>query len=267
MPPSRLRGGSARGRACGVRPAGAPRRRRASGPPPSRARATASATAASHQAGVGAVDRDAGESVDLRPPLERAAGGHRLGRRVLRVAVVLAEEDHRQAVDRGEGHRLVHGALIERAVAERGQRDTPGSVVAGRERGADADRNASADDAALTQEAALGIGEEPGSAATAVDARLAAHELAEERVDRRPAGDGPVMAAVRRVHGVDRAERRPGSDRNRLLPVTEMQRADDRPLAPELRGVVLELSDRDHPAVRCDGLRTGHLGSLTAPSI
>ena len=70
------------------------------GPPPSRARDGCFEHRRADDARVGAVDGDAGESVDRRPPLERPAGRHRLGRRVLGVAVVLADEHHRQAVDR-----------------------------------------------------------------------------------------------------------------------------------------------------------------------
>ena len=68
-----------------------------------------------------AVDGDVADAVAGGPLLER---GRVLGRRrgELGVAVVLAEEDHRQLPHGGQVHRLVERALGRRAVAEEGHR-------------------------------------------------------------------------------------------------------------------------------------------------
>ena len=216
---------------------------------------------------IAAIDRDAGESVDRRPILERPGREHRLGRRVLGVPVVLADEHDRQAEDRGEAHRFVHRTLVEGAVAERGQCDAAGAVVAGRQRGPGADRRAGPDDAVLAQEPVVGIGEEPGAAPAAVDAGRATHELAEQRLQRDPAGDRPVVPAVGGIDRVGGAQRRVRADGDRLLTVRQVQRAHDHAAVAQLRCVVLELPDRHHRAERRDGLGPGHDGSLTGRTI
>ena len=92
-------------------------------------RATASTTVAHRGRGrddVVAVDRDVVDAVAGGALLERRRVLGRRGRE-LGVAVVLAEEDHRQLPHRGEVDRFVERAVRDRAVAE--ERDRDAAVV------------------------------------------------------------------------------------------------------------------------------------------
>ena len=116
------RSGSAAGRPRSGRASGRwrPRRR------PGRRRRAPPSTTSLHRGGgrhdVVAVDRDVVDAVAGGPPLERRRVLGRRGRE-LGVAVVLAEEDHRQLPHGGEVDRLVERALGHRAVAEERHRD------------------------------------------------------------------------------------------------------------------------------------------------
>ena len=156
----RLRSGRASGR-------WRPRRRRA------RRRRGPRATTSLHRRGrrhdVVAVDRDVVDAVARGPLLERRRV---LGRRrgELGVAVVLAEEDHRQLPHGGEVHRLVERALRRRAVAEERHRDAAVGAELGGRRRADRDRHAGGHDPVGAEDPELGIGDVHRAAAAAVRA-------------------------------------------------------------------------------------------------
>ena len=76
-----------------------------------------------------------------------APGGDVLDGGEFAIAVVFADEQHRQAPDRRHVHDLEQQALIECAVAEKGGSDLTAAVPLGAQRGAGGERNAAADNA------------------------------------------------------------------------------------------------------------------------
>ena len=93
------------------------------GPPPPRARSTASARRLVDREHVAAVDAHARHPVADGLVGERLGAGLRRERRRDRPLVVVAEEDQRRLHHRREVGALVEGALARRAVAEVGDRD------------------------------------------------------------------------------------------------------------------------------------------------
>lgn len=137
----------------------------------------------------------------------RGARGVRLDRGGLvlgdrdRPAVVLADEEHRQAPERGEVERLVEGALVGGALAEEGHGDGLGARHLRRQRGAAGRRQAGADDAAAA-EAVLGVEQVHVAALAAAQPGDLAEDLRCHAVQRHALGDGEVVRPVRADHGV-----------------------------------------------------------------
>ena len=94
-----------------------------------------------------AVDDHARHGIGARPICHVRHRGRALGRGRHAVAVVLAHEDHRQLPHRGHVERLVKGALVVGAVAKERDHHIVGFAPLGRQRRADRDRDAAADDA------------------------------------------------------------------------------------------------------------------------
>src|SRR6266853_2609867 len=126
----------------------------------------------------------------VRDPERRGAGGNVSGRRlrevrVLVVAVVLADEDHRQLPDLREVHLFVEQALAERAFAEEAHCDLAGLLVLGGERGAGRNAGAAADDGVGAEVAGVGIGNVHRAALALAVAVLFAEQLGKHAVGRR----------------------------------------------------------------------------------
>ena len=180
-----------------------------------------------------AVDRDVVDAVARRPAARACAACCVGRRRELGVAVVLAEEDHRQLPHRGEVDRLVERALRDGAVAEERDRDAcrrraaaPRSPrrrrSAGRRRRCRWRRRCRASGSAMCIEPPR----------PAVGAVVLGHQLGEhaERVE--ALGQAVAVAAVGRGDDVGRPERPARADRGRLLADRQVHEA----RAPRRRG-------------------------------
>ena len=84
-------------------------------------------------------------------------------------AVVLADEQHRQLEQRGDVHRLVADAFLERAVAEERHRDRAIAALLAGIAGADRERDAAADDRGGRNEPERRIAQMQRAAASAVE--------------------------------------------------------------------------------------------------
>ena len=146
---------------------------------------------------VHAVDDDAGHAVTGRAVGDvddRLVVGLR---RVFAVAVVLADQDRRQLVERGHVRRFVEGAFVDRAVAEERNGDVFGLPELLRERGADRDRRTAADDAVCAEHAELHVADVHAAAFAFAVAGGAAVELREHAVELAAFGDQVAVAAMR----------------------------------------------------------------------
>ena len=164
-----------------------------------------------------AIDGDEGHPVAGRPPFE---GCRVLGRRgrEFGVAVVLAEVDHRQSVDRGQVDRLVEGTLGHRAVPEERHRDA--AIVSqlrggGRTRG---DGQPGRHDPVGAEDADGRVGDVHRAPAPAVGALRLGHQLREHAEGVQALGQAMPVAAMRRGDHVGGLERPTCAHRRRLLP-------------------------------------------------
>ena len=177
-----------------------------------------------------------------------------LGRRrgELGVAVVLAEEDHRQLPDGGEVQRLVEGALRRRAVAEEGHRHAAVGPQLRRRRRPHRDRQARGHDAVGAEDPELRVGDVHGAAAAAVGALVLAHQLGEHPGRVQALGQAVAVAAVGRGDDVGGPKRPARADGRRLLPDREVDEAGDLAVAVERGHPLLEAADQQHPAVHLE---------------
>ena len=198
-----------------------------------------------------AVDRGVVDPVALGAALERRRVLVRR-RRELRVAVVLAEEDHRQLPHRGQVHRFVERALCHRAVAE--ERDHHGAVGAQLRGGrrADRDRQARGHDAVGPEDADRRIGDVHRAAAPTVRPRVLGHQLGEHPGRVEALRQAVTVAAVGRGDHVVRAERPARADGRGLLPDREVHEAGDLTVAVQRGDPLLEAADHEHPAVQLE---------------
>ena len=151
-----------------------------------------------------AVDRDVLEAVTDRALLERRRV-LRVGRRELGVAVVLAEEDHRQLPDRGEVDRLVERAGRHRAVTEERHRDAAVAPQLRRGRGADRDRKPGPHDPVGAEDADHRVGDVHRATPPAVRAGVLGHQLGQHPGRVEALGEAVAVAAVGRRDHVGRA--------------------------------------------------------------
>ncbi len=200
-----------------------------------------------------AVDRDEVDAVTGSPALERRRVLRRGGRE-LGVAVVLAEEDHRQLPDRGEVDRLVERTVRHRAVAEERDHDTAVASQLRGGRGTGRDRQARADDSVGAEDPECRIGDVHRTAAPAVRALVLGHQLGEhpERVE--TLGEAVTMAAMGGRDHVGRAERPAGAHGRRLLPDRQVHEARHLAVAVERGHTLLESADHEHPPVHLEEL-------------
>ena len=188
-----------------------------------------------------------------RGPVGDVLDLHVLGLRgELGVAVVLADEQHRQAEHGGHVGRLVEGADVAAAVTEeRGDHRVLAAVGAG-ERGAHGDRDAGPDDAVGAQHAARQVVDVHAAAAAAAVAGGLAVQLGEHRSELGALGDRVPVPAVRGGDLVVVAQDRhhPGGDG--LLADVQVQEAGHGARLGELAGGLLEQPDPHHPAVQVE---------------
>ena len=171
-----------------------------------------------HRERVVAVDADAGHAV------AGGAVGHVfdlhgvLGRRHLRVLVVLADQHHREVPERGHVHRLVERAGVGRAVTEAHHRDAIEPFALRCHCEADADRQARAHDPGREHHARLRPRDVHRPALAPRRADLAAQHLAVDLDERHALADEVVQTAVRRDQPVVRAQTHTHRGGDRLLP-------------------------------------------------
>ena len=171
-----------------------------------------------------AVDRDVVDAVAGGPPLERRRVLGRC-RRELGVAVVLAEEDHRQPPHGGEVDRLVEGALGDRAVAEERHRHAAVGAKLGGRCGSHRDRQAGGDDPVGAEDPEVRVGDVHRAAAATVGALLLAHQLGEHAERLQALGQAVAVAAMGGRDDVGRTERPARTYRCGLLADREVDEA------------------------------------------
>ena len=170
----------------------------------------------------------------------------------LGVAVVLAEEDHRQLPDGGEVQGFVEGALRHRPVTEERHGHAAVGAELRRRRRPRRDRQAGGDDAVGAEDPELRVGDVHGAAAAAVRALVLAHQLGEHPGRVQALGQAVAVAAVGRGDDVRRAQGPARADGRRLLPDGEVDEAGDFAVAIERGHPLLEAADQQHPALHLD---------------
>ena len=118
-------------------------------------------------------------------------------RREFAVAVVLADEEDRQLVQRGHVRRFVERAFVGRAVAEERNGDVLRLLEFLRERRADRDRRAAADDAVRAEHAEFHVADVHAAAFALAVAGRAAEQLGEHPIELAAFCDQVAVAAVR----------------------------------------------------------------------
>jgi len=185
----------------------------------------------------------------------RSEGGDALSSRhratvgELRVAVVLADEQHRQIPDSGQVRRLVEGALVDGSLAEKGDRHAVTAEQAAGERRACCKRQARSDDRVRAENALARVGNVHRAALALAEPRRLAEELGHGGVEVRSFCKAVTVAAVRRRDPVVVTERRAHTDRDRLLAEGGVNEPGDLSGAIEARDALLERADQTHPGV------------------
>ena len=136
---------------------------------------------------------------------------------MLAVAVVLAEENHRQVPQLGHVHRLVEGADVGRTIAEAGDSDPPILAVLRCQREAVGDRQARPDDPGRHHHPARWMGDVHRPALALAGAGGAPGDLGEQQVERHALGDLVVLAAIGGDEIVARLQRRHHRRRHQFL--------------------------------------------------
>src|SRR5580704_750488 len=173
--------------------------------------------------------------------------GSRLGEvRVLVVAVVLADEDHRQLPQLREVHLLVEQALAERALAEKAHRDLAGLEVFRRERGARRDAGAAADNRVGTQIPGVGIGDVHRPALPLAVARFLAEQFRKHAIGRRAFREAVSVAAVGARDVVRASERLADAGRDRVFADVQVSEPRHQRAGIEVVDPLLEQPDRHH---------------------
>ena len=201
-----------------------------------------------------------GEQVVARAHVTLEAVGHRavghvldrhllLERRRVRVAVVLAHEDHRQLVHAGKVHRLMHVAARRRAFAEEGHRDVGILFHFEFERRADRDRQRRTKHRGRSENAVLQIAAVQKRILAARQPGLLAHQLRHQvaRID--AAHDEDAHVAMQRRGEVAVVEWRADAGDDRLLAGAGVNAAEDFVLPMQARDALLERANQLHPVV------------------
>ena len=181
-----------------------------------------------------------------------------LGRgRELRVAVVLAEEDHGELPHRGEVQRFVERALRGRTVAEERNRDAAVGAELRRGCRSDRDRQAGRDDAVRAEDPDVRVGDVHRAAAPAVRALLLSHQLGEHPERRETLREAVAVAAMRRRDDVGGSERPARADGGRLLPDRQVHEARNFAVAVQRGHALLEAADHEHPPMHLEEVGVG----------
>ena len=158
----------------------------------------------------------------------RADVGHALADPLVgvdRVAVVLAHEEHRQLLQRGEVEALVEDALVDRAVAEHREHHARLAPQLHRDRVADGVRDRRADDRRGAEDAGRDVDHVHRAALPARAASRLAVELREHRAQVAALGEVERVRAIRAEDGVVPAQRLADAHRDRFLPDREVHGA------------------------------------------
>jgi len=197
---------------------------------------------------VHAVHALTGHAVGLGELPDLGLGERAVGRGAHRVAVVLAEEQHRQLPERRQVHRLVELPLRHGAVAEVAHDHLVAAPVLDSEADAHCDGQVRPDDRVTAEEVGALV-EQVHRAALALGEPVAAAE----QLGHDPLGIGTLrqavaVLAVRGDRVVVGPEHRGGADRHRLLADVEMEEPADLPERVRLGGLLLEAADQEHIA-------------------
>src|SRR6266850_2096654 len=159
-----------------------------------------------------------------------------------RVLIVLADINYRQLPYTGKIHRLVHDALVSRAVAEKTYHDFVRAADFRSERRAGRGRNRAADGAGIAEETEAHIAHVHLAAAALGITVGASHALAEKRVQIGALGDQMTRAAMIAGNSVGTLERRTHPHRDGLLTAIRMGTAEHRfPLVELFEFLLLSL--------------------------
>src|SRR5580704_18037662 len=223
-----------------------------------------------HRQDVHAVHRLAVDPVGLGEAPDLGLGERAVDRGAHRVAVVLANEDHRQLPERGQVQGLVELAFGHRAVTEVAQHDLVAPLVLDREAGAGGERQVRAHDAVAAQEVDALVEEVHRAALALTQPAHAAEQLGHDPARIRPLGQAVAVLAIGRNRVVVGPQGRGRADRHRLLSDVEVEEAADLAEGVHLGRLLLEAPDQRHlrqqpprqlrvePGLGGCGLRLGH---------
>ena len=176
------------------------------------------------------------------------------------VEIVLADEDRRRLLDAGKVQRLVEAAMVDGAIAEKGDADAIRAVHAGADAGADRMADAGGDDAVGAEEADRAVVEMHRAAASAAAAVALAEQLGHQDVGIHALGERMAMAAMGRGDPVGRPQMRADADGGRLLADIKVQEAGRLALAAGDLRDAFEAPQQHHPLIeidQCGGRQSG----------
>ena len=205
-----------------------------------------SATVLAHREHVHAVGPDAGDAHALGLLGEVGDRGVAVDGCAHPVEVVLQDEDHGQAPERCQVHRLAEVPRVRRAVAEHADGDVVGALVVGAQREPGRQREVAADDAVAAHEPALAVEDVHRPAAAARGAVDAAEELGHHVLGVGATGDRVPVGAVGADQVVALGHRRGGADDRRLLADRQVQEAAGLRALVLAPGLLLEPPDERH---------------------
>jgi hypothetical protein len=221
-----------------------------------------------------AVDLDAGQAIRRRAAGDgRVAAG--VGERDLGgELVVLADEQDGQLPDRGHVQPLVEGPVVDRAVAEEGDRHPVRAQEPGAVAGAGRLEDGGSDDPARAHQADLGREQVHAPPASSGAALAAAEQLGGQLSRRYALGQGVAVPAVRAEDRVPGVEVRADARGDRLLADVGVAGPVDQALLMGTRQVLLAPADRLHRPVERPQfverprrvLRHGRRQAITSPS-
>ena len=192
-----------------------------------------------------------------------------LQRHAHRVEIVFADEQQRQLPDAGQVHGFVERAFPDRALAEETGGDRARAQTLVGQRDAGRQRQAASDDRVAAEETPRAIEDVHRAAAAAAAAFELAHHLGHQRTHGHTPCQRLPVVAVGGHDGVTRLQRSHDTDRDRFLPVVEVQEAADLLRLVELDALGLEAANAQHLPVQVLQVRTvemdlfAHFSSLS----
>ena len=210
-----------------------------------------------HGENVDAVDRHRRHPVSLGPCADVARRLARGERRLHRIEVVFAEEDHRQLLQRREVEAFGRHTFFGRRVAEEHHDDAIVLLHLCRERRAGCDRNGAPDDGRGARHADRLVDEVHRAAAGADAAVDPAMHLAQHSSEVAALGEIGAVRAMARVDEVGCPKRRAAPDGRRLLADDQVNRRLHLILMIAALDFLLDPADPQHRAVPRDELLRG----------